>query len=112
MDKRKAASVMVQKRQVGSFAPGRAVGVAGLRSCCRRPGRRGLPFFVEDQLRIDAVLSVSTDQDEIHVCQDSEAAVSPKLALHLIPQVGGLVVQEFDVHSVWKPVFQIDEPSD
>lgn len=58
-------------------------------------GTRSLPFFIKHEFRVRPVPAASTDKDEIHIREDAEAAVSAELGLELVPEIGGLVIEEF-----------------
>ena len=71
-----------------------------------------LSFLVQYQLRIRAFRLISADQDEVHVGEDSEAAVAAEFAFELGAEVGGAVVQEFDLRAARERVGEVDEASD
>ncbi len=75
-------------------------------------GPRSLPLFIKHEFRVGPVLRISTDQDELHIREDAEAAVSAKLGLELVPEIGGLVVEEFRGHAAREAVREIDIAAD
>ena len=68
-----------------------------------------LSFFINHQFWIFTVFFVGTNQDEVHVGDDAEAAVSAEFAFQLVAEVGCVIVEEFDLLSVGECVFRINK---
>ena len=64
-----------------------------------------LSLFVEHQFRISAIAPVCAYQNEILVGKNTETAVTA--CFKLIPEIGGLVVEESGFHTTWKWVLEI-----
>ena len=54
--------------------------------------QRQSAFFVKDELRICALRLVRANQDEIHVCQNAEAAIPIQLGFQLVSEIRGLII--------------------
>ena len=67
-----------------------------------------LSLLIYNKLWIFAVLFISADEKEIHICGDAKATVAAELTLKLIAKIRSIVIKELHLLPIRERVFHID----